>query len=63
MLWKREPIPSLPRAGSDVRCALLLAAMRAFREAELEAARNPLREALALAEFAEIVVPPRLGLR
>ena len=63
MLWKREAIPAQPQAGSGVRCALLLAAMRAFREAELEAAGNPSREGLALAEFAEIVLLPNSSVR
>jgi len=63
MLWKREAIPAQQQSGSDVRCALLLAAMRAFRQAEIEAAGDRSREGLALAEFAEIVVLPRLSNR
>jgi hypothetical protein len=61
MFWHRDT-PAAPRmTDSDVRCTLLLAAMRAFREAE---AQNDLarREGPLMAEFAELVVlpePPR----
>jgi hypothetical protein len=40
--------------------AVLRAAVRAFRRAEVEAAKDPSREARTMAEFAEIVVLPRL---
>lgn len=43
---------------SDVHCALLLCAMRAFREAEAQAGQDASREGRLLAEFAELVVLP-----
>jgi hypothetical protein len=42
---------------SDVRCTLLLAAMRAFREAEAQK-ELAAREGPLMAEFAELVVLP-----
>jgi hypothetical protein len=58
MFWKREMITLRRPAGSDVRCTLLLAAIRAFRQAEIEAARDPSRAGRVMAEFAELVVLP-----
>jgi hypothetical protein len=58
MFWKREATAARQPAGSDMRCTLLLAAVRAFRQAEIEAARDPSREGRAMAEFAELVVLP-----
>jgi hypothetical protein len=48
---------------SDVRCTLLLAAMRAFREAEAAQADAAAREGRLMAEFAELVVLPDAGPR
>jgi len=58
MFWKRE-VTNLERlTNSDVRCTLLLTAMRAFREAEAEANQDTSREGRLMAEFAELVVCP-----
>jgi hypothetical protein len=48
----------LRSTDSDVRCALLLAAVRAFRE--VESSEDARREDQLLAEFAEPVVVPDL---
>ena len=58
MFWKREAITARRLTNSDPRCTLLLAAIRAFRQAEIEAVRDPSREGRAMAEFAELVVLP-----
>jgi hypothetical protein len=63
MFWKREVITAQRLTDSDVRCTLLLAAMRAFRQAEIEAAKDPSREGRVMAEFAELVVLPGLSKR
>jgi hypothetical protein len=47
---------------SDVRCTLLLAAVRAFREADVAQA-DAAREGRLMAEFAELVVLPEAGPR
>jgi len=58
MFWKRE-IQSYQRlTDSDVRCTLLLAAMRAFREAEAQAAADAASANELMAEYAELVVVP-----
>ena len=61
MFWNPRVINSSRPAGSDVYSALLLAAMRTFREVEADTSADRTREGLALAEFAELVVPPGLG--
>jgi hypothetical protein len=61
MFWKPRVIDSPRPRGSDIYSALLLAAMRTFREVEADAAADRTREGLALAEFAELVVPPALA--
>jgi len=61
MFWKREAISARRLTGSDVRCTLLLSAMRAFRQAEIEAAKDPSRQGRVMAEFAELVVLPGLN--
>ena len=65
MFWKREVTTPQRLTDTDVRCTLLLAAMRAFREAEAEAGkrRDASREGRVMAEFAELVVLPRLSKR
>jgi hypothetical protein len=63
MFWKREAISARRLTGSDVRCTLLLSAMRAFRQAEIEAAKDPSRQGRVMAEFAELVVLPGLSKR
>jgi hypothetical protein len=60
MFWTRSIFTPQRLAGPDVSGAVLRAAVRAFQRAEVEAARDPSREARTLAEFAEIVVLPRL---
>lgn len=58
MFWKRE-IHSYQRlTDSDVRCTLLLAAVRAFREAEAQAAADAASANDLMAEYAELVVLP-----
>lgn len=63
MFWKREVITPQRLTQSDVRCTLLLAAIRAFRQAEIDGAKDPSREGRAMAEFAELVVLPVLTKR
>ena len=63
MFWKREVVTPQRLTNSDVRCTLLLAAMRAFRQAESEAANDPSRPGRAMAEFAELSVLPGLNER
>jgi hypothetical protein len=63
MFWKREVITPQRLTNSDVRCTLLLAAVRAFLQAESEAAEDPSRPGQVLAEFAELAVPPGLSKR
>ena len=63
MFWKREAIAACRLSNSDLRCNLLLSAMRAFRQAELEAAKDPSRQGRVMAEFAELVVLPGLSKR
>ena len=63
MFWKREMIAALRPTGSDLRCTLLLAAVRAFRQAEREAGKDPARQGRVMAEFAELVVLPGLSKR
>jgi hypothetical protein len=58
MFWKREVTTPQRLTNSDVRCTLLLAAMRAFREAEAQAGQDASREGRLMAEFAELVVFP-----
>jgi len=61
MLFKRKPAQLEPRAThSDLRAMLLLAAMRAFREAERQPAEPgaTTREHLLIADFAELVIVP-----
>jgi hypothetical protein len=61
MFWNPRVINSPRPAGSDVYSALLLAAMRTFREVEAGVDADRTREGMAMAEFAEIVVPPAPG--
>jgi len=61
MFWKRELNPQVRLTDSDVRCTLLLAAVRAFKEAEAQAAQDAGKEDSLLAEFAELVVLPRVS--
>jgi hypothetical protein len=61
MFWNLRVIDLPGPRGSDVHSALLLAAMRAFREVEADTSADRTREGLALAQFAELVVPPGLG--
>jgi hypothetical protein len=63
MFWKRETITPQRLTNSDVRCTLLLAAMRAFRQAEVEGAQAASCEGQTMAEFAELVVLPELSRR
>ncbi len=63
MFWKREVITPQRLTDSDVRCTLLLAAIRAFRQAEIDGAKDPSREGRVMAEFAELVVLPALSRR
>jgi hypothetical protein len=63
MFWKREAIATRRLTDSDVRSTLLLSAMRAFRQAEIEAAKDPSRPGRVMAEFAELVVLPGVGKR
>jgi hypothetical protein len=63
MFWKREVTTPQRLTNSDVRCTLLLAAVRAFRQAEIEAAKDASREDQAMAEFAELIVLPELSKR
>ena len=63
MFWKREVITPQRLTDSHLRCALLLAAIRAFRQAEIEAAKDPSRTGRVMAEFAELVVLPGLSKR
>jgi hypothetical protein len=58
MFWHRDRNSSARMTDSDVRCTLLLCAMRAFREAEAARGRQGGREANLMAEFAELVVLP-----
>jgi hypothetical protein len=58
MFWKREVITPQRLTNSDVRCTLLLSAMRAFREAEAQRGQDASREGRLMAEFAELVVFP-----
>jgi hypothetical protein len=60
VFWTRSMFPPQRLASADVSGAVLRAAVRAFRRAEVEAAKDPSREARTMAEFAEIVVLPRL---
>jgi len=63
MFWKREVTTPRRLTNSDVRCTLLLAAVRAFRQAEIESGKDASREGRAMAEFAELVVLPELSKR
>jgi len=57
-MFRHRATPTAPRmTDSDVRCTLLLAAMRAFREAEAQK-ELAAREGPLMAEFAELVVLP-----
>lgn len=58
MFWTTDAAAREPIAREDV----LRAAMRAFRQVALDTARDPVREACTLAEFAEIVAVPGLDL-
>ena len=63
MFWTRDVLTPQRLISPDVSGAVLRAAVRAFRRAEVEAAGDPSREGRAMAEFAEIVVLPKLGTR
>jgi hypothetical protein len=63
MFWKRETTTPRRLSNSDVRCTLLLAAMRAFRQTEVEGAQTASCEGQVMAEFAELVVLPELSKR
>jgi hypothetical protein len=60
MFWTRSMFTPQRWASPDVSGAVLRAAVHAFQRAEAETAKDPSREARAMAEFAEIVVLPRL---
>ena len=63
MFWTRNVMLPQRLTSSDASGGLLWAAVRAFRRVEVEAASDPSCEGTAMAEFAEIVVLPRLGVR
>ena len=57
MFWNRDNGVRHRPTDSDVRCVLLLSAVRAFSEAQ-DAANQAAREHALLAEYAELVVWP-----
>jgi hypothetical protein len=59
MSWTGELITML-RHSPDLRTTLLPSAAAAFRRIESEGVEDPFREGQALAEFAELFIPPRL---
>jgi hypothetical protein len=58
MTARITPFLKFRSTDSDVRCSLLLAAVRAFQEAAAASEGEAGREAELLAEFAEPVVVP-----
>jgi len=63
MFWTHDVLLPQRLTSRDASGGVLSAAARAFRQVEVEAASDPSREGTAMAEFAEIVVLPRLGTR
>jgi len=63
MFWTHDVLLPQRLTSTDASGGVLSAAARAFCQVEVEAARDPSREGAAMAEFAEIVVLPRLGTR
>jgi len=63
MFWTSDVLIPQRRTHPDASGPLLRAAVRTFRRAEVEAAKDPSCEGKAMAEFAELVVLPGLGER